>query len=123
MNSRIISALSAVVVVLAASPAVAADADVIKSREVLSTEMPFSNTGNGLPDANIAYNKTVRAAGTVSAFGREGAPSAGVNQSVRSDATLADRVGRSAPATVVRTNPLTAPRQTGVPVQQRFGRA
>ena len=27
------------------------------------------------------------------------------------------------PMYVVRTNPLTAPRQTGVPVQQRFGRA
>lgn len=122
MNARILSALSAALFTLAGAHALAADADAIKSREVIQSETPFWNLSNGLPDANVKYSRTVRSSGAVAEFGRAGIPATVGSKPVRAEAVAVDRAGRESPAAAVHTQPLGEPRKTGV-LTQRFGRA
>lgn len=123
MNARILSALSAAVLAFAGAHALAADADAIKSREVLQSETPFWNLSNGLPDANVKYSRSVRSSGAVAEFGRAGVATTAGGKPVRAEALTVDRAGRESPAAAVHTQPLAEPRKAGAVSTSRYGRA
>lgn len=122
MNTRIASVVSAAAFALMGAHAVAADGDVIKSRELLEYQARYWN-GNDVPASLVAYSRTVRSSGTVAAFGRDGTQTVVGTTSVRSDAAGAERLGRGIPPTIVRTAPLNTPQQSDMAPAQRSGRA
>lgn len=126
MNARFLSALSASLLALAGTHALAADSDAIKSREVIHADTPFWNLGSGLPEANVKYTRTVRSSGAIAEFGRAGVGLSG-SKPVRAEALAVERAGRESPAAAVNVSPLAEPRKTGLLPQrllpQRFGRA
>lgn len=122
MNTRIASVVSAAAFALMGAHAMAADGDVIKSRELLEYQARYWN-GNDVPASLIAYSRIVRSSGAVAPFGREGTQTVTGTAAVRTDAAGAERLGRGIPPTIVRTAPLSTPRQSDVAPTRGAGRA